>query len=157
MKFDLKYNQLPLFTLLCGGLGALLRLWLYGTGLDDEGLLVRGHAAGILVLILSALVIGSLIWFLRRFSSQDKYPRQFPRSLPGSVGAFAGAVGVLLTAMLELVRHESALGLLAGFLGIAALYGAEPFWLYPAGALWALTNLSRPAEATWYHRAKEEL
>ena len=64
MKFDLKYNQLPLFTLLCGGLGALLRLWLYGTGLDDEGLLVRGHAAGILVLILSALVIGSLIWFL---------------------------------------------------------------------------------------------
>ena len=72
MKFDLKYNQLPLFTLLCGGLGALLRLWLYGTGLDDEGLLVRGHAAGILVLILSALVIGSLIWFLRRFSSQDK-------------------------------------------------------------------------------------
>jgi hypothetical protein len=47
-------------------------------------------------------------------------------------------------------------GLLAGFLGIAALYGAEPFWLYPAGALWALTNLSRPAVATWYHRAKEE-
>ena len=131
MKFDLKYNQLPLFTLLCGGLGALLRLWLYGTGLDDEGLLVRGHAAGILVLILSALVIGSLIWFLRRFSIQDKYPRQFPMSLPGSVGAFAGAVGVLLTAMLELVRHESALGLLAGLLGIAA-----------AGAL-AFTGLCR--------------
>lgn len=120
MKFDLKYNQLPLFTLLCGGLGALLRLWLYGTGLDEEGLLVAGHAAGILVLILTALVIGSLIWLLRRFSAQDKYPRQFPVSVPGGIGAFAGAVGVLLAAMVDLVRREGRLGLVAGLLGIAA-------------------------------------
>ena len=56
MKFDLKYNQLPLFTLLCGGLGVLLRIWLYATGLDDEGLLVTAHPAGILVLILTATV-----------------------------------------------------------------------------------------------------
>jgi hypothetical protein len=36
------------------------------------------------------------------------------------VGAFAGAAGVLLTAMVELIRRESTISLLAGLLGIAA-------------------------------------
>lgn len=120
MKFDLKYNQLPLFTLLCGGLGALLRIWLYATGLDKEGLLVSAHPAGILVLILTGLVLVFLIWFLRRFKSQGKYSRQFPKSIWGAVGAFAGAAGVLLTAMVDLIRRESAISLLAGLLGIVA-------------------------------------
>lgn len=120
MKFDLKYNQLPLFTLLCGGLGALLRLWLYGTGLDEEGLLVTAHPAGILVLILSALTIAVLLWFLRHFSAQGKYPRQFPASVWGSLGAFVAAACILLAAMLDLIRRENALAVLAGFLGIAA-------------------------------------
>ena len=120
MKFDLKYNQLPLLTLLCGSLGALLRLWLYGTGLDDGGLLQSGHPAGVLVLILTALVVCILLWFLRDFSVQDKYSRQFPASIMGGAGAFAGAVGVLLAAMVELIRLESGLSLLAGLLGIAA-------------------------------------
>ena len=120
MKFDLKYNQLPLFTLLCGGLGALLRLWLYGTGLDEESLLVAAHPAGILVLILTALTIVALLWFLRHFSVQDKFSRPFPASLWGRLGSFAAAVSILLAAMLELVRRESALSVLPGFIGIAA-------------------------------------
>ena len=120
MKFDLKYNQLPLFTLLCGGIGALLRLWLYGTGLDDEGLLTAAHPAGILVLILTGLVLALLIWFLRRFHTQGKYTRQFPVSIWGAMGAFAGAAGILLTAMVELIRRETTLSLMAGLLGIVA-------------------------------------
>ena len=120
MKIDLKYNQLPLFTLLCGGTGALLRLWLYSTGLDEEGLLKAAHPAGILVLILTVLTIAALIWFLRHFSVEDKYPRQFPASLLGSLGTFAGAAGILLAAMVELVRRESPLSVLAGLLGIIA-------------------------------------
>jgi hypothetical protein len=49
------------------------------------------------------------------------------------------------------------LGLLAGYLGIAALYGAQYPWLYLAGSIWALTNLTRPAVAPWYRRAKEDV
>lgn len=49
------------------------------------------------------------------------------------------------------------LGLLAGYLGIAALYGAQHPWLYLAGSIWALTNLTRPAVAPWYRRAKEDI
>ena len=120
LKFDLKYNQLPLFTLLCGGIGALLRLWLYGTGLDDEGLLVAAHPAGFLVLILTGLVLGLVIWFLRHFHAHGKYTRQFPVSVWGAVGAFAGAAAILLTAMVELIRRETSLSLMTGLLGIAA-------------------------------------
>lgn len=120
MKIDLKYNQLPLFALLCGSLGALLRLWLYGTGLDEEGLLTAAHPAGILVLILTALTIVALLWFLRHFSTQGKYSRQFPASVLGSMGSFAGAAGILLAALLELIRRESALSVLTGLLGVAA-------------------------------------
>lgn len=120
MKFDLKYNQLPLFTLLCGGIGALLRLWLYGTGLDEEGLLESAHPAGVLVLILTALVIMALMWFLRSFTSQGKYARQFPSSILGAIGAFSGAAGMLIAAMLELIKRETPLALVAGLLGIAA-------------------------------------
>ena len=68
MKINLKINQLPLFTLVCGGLGALLRLWLYGTGLDSDGLLVANHPAGILVLVLSVAVAGILLWLMRDFA-----------------------------------------------------------------------------------------
>ena len=120
VKFDLKYNQLPLFTLLCGGVGALLRLWLYGTGLDEEGMLIASHPAGILVLILSALVIIALLWFLRRFGSQGKYPQQFPISIPGALGSFAGAVCLLIAALQELTLRQSTLAVLSGLLGIAA-------------------------------------
>ena len=118
MKIDLKYNQLPLFTLLCGIVGALLRLWLYSAGMDHEGLLETGHPAGVLVLILTALVIGALVWFLRNFSTQDKYHRQFPASIWGSVGAFAAGIGVLLASMLELIQQGSALFLPTSLHGI---------------------------------------
>lgn len=120
MKFDLKYNQLPLFTLLCGGIGILLRLWLYGTGLDADGLLISAHPAGILVLILTVLTAGLLLWFLRHFRTHGKYSRQFPVSVWGAVGAFAGAVCLLLTAMVELIKQESPLSVIVGLLGIAA-------------------------------------
>lgn len=120
MKFDLKYNQLPLFALLCGGIGVLLRLWLYGAGLDEEGLLVAAHPAGILVLILSALTVGLLLWFLRHFHTHGKYTHQFPVSILGALGSFAGAIGLLLTAMVELVHHETAFSIIVGILGIVA-------------------------------------
>lgn len=119
MKIDLKVNQLPIFTLLCGGIGILLRLWQYGTGLGEDGLLLVGHPAGILVLVLSAAVAGVLIWFTRDFAGTAKYSCQFPVSTLGAAGAFISAVGLLLTATAELVRQDSPFALLTGVLGIA--------------------------------------
>lgn len=120
MKIDIKLNQLPLFTLLCGGMGVVLRLWLYGTGLDSEGLLQSGHPAGILVLLLSAIVAGLLLWFTRDFACRGKYTQQFPASIWGAAGSFIAAAGMLITAMVELVRREVPMAVLAGLMGIVA-------------------------------------
>lgn len=120
MKIKPKINQLPLFTLVCGGLGALLRLWLYGTGLDSDGLLVANHPAGILVLVLSAAMVGVMLWLLQDYSCLKKYTQQFPPSAWGAAGAFAAAAGVLINAMAELARREVPMPPLVGLLGIAA-------------------------------------
>ena len=139
MKFDLKLNQLPIFTLICGGIGVLLRFWHYAAGLDESGLLRSSHPAGILVLILSAAVIGIVLWKCWDFKNPAKYSRQYPTSSAGGVGAFVCAAGILLTSMAELVRRETVLSLLAGLLGIAAaialaftglcrLKGLRPHW-----------------------------
>ena len=120
MKIKPKINQLPLFTLVCGGLGALLRLWLYGTGLDSDRLLVANHPAGILVLVLSAVMVGVMLWLLQDYSCLKKYTQQFPPSAWGAAGAFAAAAGVLINAMAELARQEVPMAPLVGLLGIAA-------------------------------------
>lgn len=120
MKIDLKLNQLPLFTLVCGCLGASLRLWLYGTGVDSEGLLVSSHPAGILVLLLSAVVAGLLLWLTRDFACLKKYTQQFPPSTWGAAGAFVAAAGILINAMVELVRREVPMALLVGLMGVVA-------------------------------------
>jgi len=54
-------------------------------------------------------------------------------------------------------RLQYAFGLLAGYLGIAAVSSADHPWLHVAGGLWALTNLSSFAAATWYRYAKKEI
>lgn len=139
MKIDLKYNQLPLFTLLCGIFGALLRLWHYATGIDESGLLVPVHFAGILLALVCVATIGTILWFCHSFSGQEKYSAQFPASSWGSIGAFTAAAGLLLTSLAELVRREAVFSTLTGLFGIAAtaallftglcrLKGLRPHW-----------------------------
>ena len=120
MKINLKSNQLILLPLLCGGVGALLRLWHYGTGLDGENLLKAFHPAGILVLLLTAAVLGVLFWLSRGAVGHGKYLTQFPACPIAAAGSFAAAAGILITAMITLVRREDAFYLLAGLFGIAA-------------------------------------
>ena len=139
MKINLKYDQLPLICLLSGILGALLRLWLYTTGIDESGLLAPIHFAGILLSLLCAATIGIILWRCWNFPGQGKYSGQFPASTWGGIGAFAAGVCLLLTAMLELVRKEALVSILTGVFGIAAagallftglcrLKGLRPHW-----------------------------
>jgi len=120
MKIQSKPNLLVILTLLCGGVGALLRLWHYGTGLDSENLLRAYHPAGILVLILSAAVLAGLFVLTRSAAGQGKYLTQFPACPIAAAGCFLGAAGILITAMITLIRREDAFYLLTGLLGIAA-------------------------------------
>ena len=139
MKINLKYNQLPLISLLCGIVGALLRLWHYATGIDESGLLAPIHFAGILLSLLCVATIGIIVWFCRDFPGKGKYSSQFPASTWGGIGAFVAGAGLLFTSMLELVRKEALFSTLTGVFGIVAavallftglcrLQGLRPHW-----------------------------
>lgn len=120
MKLNLKSNHLLYLTAACGAMGALLRAWQYSTGLDEENLLSPAHPAGILVFIFSVAVIATLFWFTRGATARAKYARQFPASPIAAAGAFCGAAGLLVTAMITLVRREESFYFITGIVGILA-------------------------------------
>lgn len=139
MNLNLKYNQMPLFALMSGILGALLRFWLYATGIDESGLLVPIHFAGVVLTLLCVATIGIILWVCRNFPGQGKYSVQYPACTWGGIGAFAGSIGLVLTSMLELVRKEAFFATLTGvfglvaavallFTGLCRLKGLRPHW-----------------------------
>ena len=69
MKRFLKPGILPWFTLGCGGLGLVLRIWLY-SGVDHKGLLPVGHLGSALAYILTALVFGVLFLCVRQLNPE---------------------------------------------------------------------------------------
>ena len=78
MKRTLSPMLLPRLILGLGGIGLVLRIWLYGTGIDDRGLLVVWHPAGILLTLLAMAV--PVFLFLQCKMTRSKAPitRIFP-------------------------------------------------------------------------------
>lgn len=93
----LKINRLPLLTLVCGGLGFLLRFGLYATAVDDKGLLVSGHYLLILSWVLTFLVAVLLFFIVRTLDGDNRYCANFSPSVLGGIGSIAAGVGLLLT------------------------------------------------------------
>ncbi len=61
MKTMIKDNFSVLFALLGGCVGLLLRLWRLRLGVDETGLLVRGHMGGSILIVWSLLIIAALL------------------------------------------------------------------------------------------------
>ena len=122
---DLKSKKylLPALALGAGLLGVLLRLWLYGTGLEENNLLRASHPAGSLVLLLSLVFAGAAAFLTRPLREVLPYDRRFPRSVPGALGSWIGAAGILMSALVDLVRRENGLNTAAGILGVLAAAG----------------------------------
>ena len=57
--------NLPFWTLLAGGVGLLLRIWLMTSGVDQSGFVVTSHFAAI-ALFLLALAVVIAVFFLTR-------------------------------------------------------------------------------------------
>ena len=126
-------SPLPWLPLGAGVLGICLRLWLY-SGIDEKGLLVAGHPANALLLILTAAVMAILFLRVRALGNAPKYSHLFPRSLPAAIGNGVAAVAVLLSTPLSL-SAVAALGLLTVasfvYLAFCALRHLRPaFWLH---------------------------
>lgn len=138
-----KMNWLPLAVLGAGILGALLRLWLFATGLDSKDLLVSSHIAQVLLWILTVAVMVFLALCSSQLKQAAKYKFNFPASPVGAIGCAAAALGILIASVSSIFggndTMETATGILGlfsaaalSFLGFCRLKGRHPSILFHA-------------------------
>lgn len=102
MKLTVKPELLKSLALCAGGLGLMLRIILYTTGLDEKGLLVSGHWAGISLCVLTAVVIAGLFLLTRTIQDSKDQKNTHPASVPAGIGAFAAAFSLAYCTVSEL-------------------------------------------------------
>lgn len=96
MPLNIKPSNLKYLILGAGGLGLALRTLLYAVGMDDRGLLVRGHWAETVLWAVTAAAVLGIILLTRSLSGSKNYGRAFPKSTAAAAGCAAVAVGILL-------------------------------------------------------------
>ncbi len=119
MKNIIKHENLPFFTLICGGFGLALRLWHRSTA-NDLGFLQRGHLSIVLLVALSAVFLAVLLLMTRDLKQGGKYRFNFPASQIGGFGAIAAAIGFALSALPDLFAFGDLLKMICALLGIFA-------------------------------------
>ncbi len=107
MNKRIPHSQLLLFTLCSGVLGFLLNLLLHLDGTDDRGLLVSGHLAGVLLLILCALTLLGLLWLVRMVRDRRSYAAAFPPSVPAALSCWVATVAIVITSLRELAQQDT--------------------------------------------------
>lgn len=121
MKKLIPITDLPLLVGATGLLGAALRLWQILRGEDAEGLLITGHPAGVLQLVLLAAVILLLAFYTRGVGKEPGYSRNFPASVAGALGTVFGAVGIFATAVWQILSKDAiVLDYISALMGILA-------------------------------------
>jgi len=120
MKRILNPKYLPWLTLAAGGLGLLLRIWLYATGADESGLLVSGHPAELFIWLLCAGMMVYLWFASKPLAAAPKFGFNYPASRSGAAGCVLGALGIGYASVTELINRTDNLALLAAILGIVA-------------------------------------
>ena len=118
MKRTLSPMLLPRLILGLGGIGLVLRIWLYSTGIDDRGLLVVWHPAGILLTLLAVAVPVFLFLQCKNDTAEGTYHQNFPKSLIGFIGSILEALGIFFLSMGILMDRPDILHSVAGVIGI---------------------------------------
>lgn len=141
---NIKLQHLPLFTLAAGALGFILQLILNRSGLDEKGLLVTGHFAGIALYILSALVLAGLLLAVRSLQNISRYSRLFPSTIFAFAGCIVAAVGIVISAImgrrqlqdtvtLFVTVFAAVAGVCLVLIGICRFKGKQPHYLFHSG------------------------
>ena len=135
MKKFLDPKILPWFTMGAGGLGLVLRLWLF-SATDEKGLLPAKHPAIALSLILTVLVLAILFLCTRKLPPIAKYSRLYPAGIGRGIGCIVAAVGFLFGGLhfmggiggLGIVTFAAsfAAALCMVFLALVRIKGARP-------------------------------
>lgn len=120
MRKFLKPSILPLFTLICGILGLLLRAWLFFGATDQKGLLVSAHPANALTFILTAVVLAGIFLYIRPLDAVDRYQQLFPGTIFPAIGYVVAAAGIVLVSLQDLFLRQDTITILSLVLGILA-------------------------------------
>ncbi len=107
---------LPLFTLGAGGLGLTMRVWLMTSGVDEKGLILTEHPAGLLSFVFTAVTLLVLLLCVRK----PKAPADLPPKL-SALGCGAAAVGLFTVNLQELLRQQDTVTVLTCLAGLAAV------------------------------------
>lgn len=138
MKHPFHSHILPLFTMGAGGLGFALRLWLF-SGIDEKGLLPKGHPADAALYILSALTLGVVFLATRQLNPSPV--RKTTLRYGSVIACILGGLGLALTSfsglsggVIRLENVAKAVCILGGVTMLlkallTALCKPIPYWL----------------------------
>lgn len=138
-------KQLPLLTLIAGGLGFILRFIFLRTQVDSNGLLRSDSPLNIALYILTACTLAAItLCALPLKADPRKHRKMFRGTVWSAFGCMFAGVGVLLSALSQVLRQQDSLTLITmvfafiaaacfGFLGVARQKGARPHYLAHAG------------------------
>ncbi len=119
MKRLIHPTNLPLWVLLTGGVGLLLRVWLMAAGVDQKGFIITGHFAAIALFILVIGVMIALFFMTRNLVEATKYSFNFPASDLSGYGTFVAAAGIFVCSFIEIFTASDALEMIVAVLGMA--------------------------------------
>ena len=137
MKHPFRFSILPYFTLGAGGIGLILRLWLF-SATDAKGLLPASHPADTLLYILSALVL-AVLFLACREPGTAPFPHRF-RQIGETAGNLIASVCLILYGFLGHGILLSAIACLIG--GIALLFSAFLAWKRKSLPYWVIAVLT---------------
>ena len=101
MKLSIEPRRIPLLLGISGVAGFLLRIWLSLTGADASGLLLPGHPAAVMLLILTPIALAVLYLHIRPLAVSAPYGKLFPQSNMAAIGYGVAAIGVLFAGFSE--------------------------------------------------------
>ena len=116
----MKNDSLKYLVPAAGGLGLVLRILLYATGIDGRGLLVRGHWASTALCILSVAVLAGAFLFTRKMDGKVDHEAAYPASKAAALGAFAAMIGIGITTVSEFATFSNRLHLIVWLLGLCS-------------------------------------
>ena len=118
MKKYFKPQALVWFVPAMGALTALVRWWLFATGLDDKNLLISSHPGNWLTWVLTAVTLGVTVYGTLNLKQAPKYSFNFPADIISAAGAAFAAVCILISGINGLLTARDALATIDGVLGL---------------------------------------
>ena len=122
MNKYLKHQNLPELTLICGGIGMLLRAWLMSTA-NALGFIQKGHISETLLLLLTGFVLAVLFLATRDLKQGKKYRFNFPASAIGAGGTLLAALGIGIASVTDLLNACDPVASVTAIVGLIAAVG----------------------------------